>query len=43
MYLWSLLVSDLLTWGKRSLILHMVEAIGLPKCDLCTYCWDGAE
>jgi amidophosphoribosyltransferase len=18
----------------------MVEAIGLPKCDLCTYCWD---
>jgi amidophosphoribosyltransferase len=19
----------------------MVEAIGLPKCDLCTYCWDG--
>ncbi len=21
----------------------MIEAIGLPKCDLCTYCWDGAE
>jgi len=19
----------------------MVKAIGLPKCDLCTYCWDG--
>ncbi|NQT89127.1 amidophosphoribosyltransferase [bacterium] len=21
----------------------LVEAIGLPKCQLCTYCWDGAE
>ena len=21
----------------------IVEAIGLPKCDLCTYCWDGEE
>ena len=21
----------------------MVEAIGLPKDKLCTYCWDGAE
>jgi len=21
----------------------LVEAIGLPKCKLCTYCWDGAE
>lgn len=22
---------------------HLVEAIGLPKKKLCTYCWDGAE
>jgi len=22
---------------------HLVEAIGLPKEKLCTYCWDGAE
>lgn len=21
----------------------LVESIGLPKCDLCTYCWDGQE
>ncbi len=21
----------------------LVNAIGLPKCSLCTYCWDGAE
>ena len=21
----------------------VVEAIGLPKCRLCTYCWDGKE
>ena len=21
----------------------LVDAIGLPKCNLCTYCWDGAE
>ncbi len=21
----------------------LVTAIGLPKCRLCTYCWDGAE
>jgi len=21
----------------------LVKAIGLPKCRLCTYCWDGAE
>jgi amidophosphoribosyltransferase len=21
----------------------IVEAIGLPKCELCTYCWDGEE
>ncbi len=22
---------------------NLVSAIGLPKCKLCTYCWDGAE
>ncbi len=21
----------------------LVESIGLPKCELCTYCWDGCE
>ena len=21
----------------------VIRAIGLNKCDLCTYCWDGAE
>ena len=21
----------------------IVKAIGLPKCELCTYCWDGKE
>jgi amidophosphoribosyltransferase len=21
----------------------IVEAIGLDKCELCTYCWDGEE
>ena len=21
----------------------MIEAVGLPKCKLCTYCWDGQE
>ena len=21
----------------------VVEAIGLPACDLCTYCWNGKE
>ena len=21
----------------------VIRAIGLPKCDLCTYCWDGEE
>jgi amidophosphoribosyltransferase len=21
----------------------MIEAIGLPKCKLCTYCWDGCD
>ena len=21
----------------------LVESIGLPKCKLCTYCWDGKE
>ncbi len=21
----------------------MIESVGLPKCKLCTYCWDGKE
>ncbi|MBQ3792023.1 MAG: amidophosphoribosyltransferase, partial [Clostridia bacterium] len=21
----------------------VLKAIGLPKCELCTYCWDGEE
>ena len=21
----------------------VIEAIGLPECDLCTYCWNGKE
>ena len=21
----------------------VIAAIGLPRCDLCTYCWDGKE
>ena len=21
----------------------VIEAIGLPKCELCTYCWNGKE
>ena len=21
----------------------VVESIGLPECELCTYCWDGKE
>ena len=21
----------------------MVESVGIPKCKLCTYCWDGRE
>ena len=21
----------------------MVESVGIPKCKLCTYCWDGKE
>ena len=21
----------------------LVESVGLPKCKLCTYCWDGKE
>ena len=21
----------------------MIESIGMDKCDLCTYCWDGEE
>lgn len=22
---------------------NLIEAIGLPRCDLCTYCWNGKE
>jgi len=22
---------------------NVIEAIGLPECDLCTYCWNGKE
>lgn len=33
--------------GFTSLRYHrlddMIESIGLPKCKLCTYCWDGEE
>ena len=21
----------------------VIQAIGLPECDLCTYCWNGKE
>ena len=27
----------------HSSVEDLVEAIGLPKEKLCTYCWDGAE
>lgn len=42
----------MIEWIRKSLNLSslqfqrlddMVEAIGLPKCKLCTYCFDGAE
>ena len=23
--------------------LYFIEAIGLPACDVCTYCWNGKE
>ncbi len=32
-----------LTTLKYQRLEHLVEAIGLPKERLCTYCWDGAE
>jgi amidophosphoribosyltransferase len=32
-----------LTSLKYQKLDDLVEAIGLPKCKLCTYCWDGAE
>lgn len=32
-----------LTTLSYQLLPDMVEAIGLPKSDLCTYCWDGVE
>jgi amidophosphoribosyltransferase len=32
-----------LTTLKYQELEHLVEAIGLPKKDLCTYCWDGAD
>ncbi len=32
-----------LTTLKYQTIPKMVEAIGLPKERVCTYCWDGAE
>lgn len=32
-----------LTTLKYQKLEHLVEAIGLPKEKLCTYCWDGAD
>jgi len=32
-----------LTTLKYQKLAHLVEAIGLPKDKLCTYCWDGAN
>ena len=32
-----------LTTLKYQTLEHLVEAIGLPKKDLCTYCWDGHD
>lgn len=32
-----------LTSLKYQRLSDLVTAIGLPKCRLCTYCWDGAE
>jgi amidophosphoribosyltransferase len=32
-----------LTTLKYQRLEDLVSAIGLPKCQLCTYCWDGAE
>ena len=32
-----------LTTLKYQKLTDLVEAIGLPKEKICTYCWDGAE
>ena len=32
-----------LTSLKYQTLDDLIEAIGLPKCKLCTYCWDGAD
>ena len=32
-----------LTSLKYQRLPSLVEAIGLPKCKLCTYCWDGED
>lgn len=32
-----------LTTLKYLRLSDMVQAVGLPKCRLYTYCWDGAE
>jgi amidophosphoribosyltransferase len=32
-----------LTTLKYQELDHLVQAIGLPKEKLCTYCWDGVE
>jgi len=32
-----------LTTLKYQKLDDMIKAIGLPKCKLCTYCWDGQE
>ena len=32
-----------LTSLKFQRLPDLVASIGLPKCKLCTYCWDGAE
>ena len=32
-----------LTTLKYQRLEDLVAAIGLPKCKLCTYCWDGVD
>ena len=32
-----------LTSLKYQTLTNLIEAIGLPKEKVCTYCWDGAE
>ncbi len=32
-----------LTSLKYQTLDDLIDAIGLPKCKLCTYCWDGAN